>query len=185
MQTLVIIISLFLSSLSVHAATDYFNNIDLGDKTTIVVIEGKALLVDIDDNGKVLRKYMEVPEYFASDRNHEEKVEAAKKKYEILKKHQIDQIRFIAFDESFSQLDENAMTHLQDVANHYRQTYANQVLITAAKRTNNGDLLDRMISDVTFVLRSFGVEEADIEVIYKNDKSDEPLQFVKVQSNLR
>lgn len=159
--------------------------VNLGDKTTIVVIEGKALLVDVDDNGNVVRRYMEVPEYFVSEKNHDEKVEAAKKKYEILKKHQIDQIRFIAFDESFSQLDENAMAHLQDVANHYRQTYANQVMITAAKRNNNSDLLEKMISDVTFVLRSFGVEEADIEIIYKNDKGDEPLQFVKVQSNLR
>lgn len=155
------------------------------DKTTIIVIEGKALLVDVNENGEVIRRYMEVPEYFESKKDHEEKVIAAKKKYEILKKHQIDQIRFIAFDNSFEQLDENAMKHLQDVAIHYQQTYANQVVITAAKREANAKLLGKMITDVEFILQSFGVAQEDIEVVYKNDKGDEPMQFVKVQSNLR
>jgi hypothetical protein len=158
---------------------------DSNDKTTIVVLEGKALLVDVDDNGDVIRRYMEVPEYFESKKDHEEKVVAAKKKYEILKKHQIDQIRFIAFDNSFDKLDENAMKHLQDVALHYQQTYANQVIITAARRNSNAELLGKMISDVDFVLQSLGVAKEDIEVVYKNDKGNEPLQFVKVQSNLR
>lgn len=159
--------------------------VDSDDKTTILVIEGKAHLVDVNENGEVIRRYMEVPEYFESKKGHNEKVKAAKKKYEILKKHQIDQIRFIAFDSSFEKLDENAMKHLQDVAIHYQQTYANQVVITAAKRGSNSDLLETMIEDVEFILQSFGVAPEDVEVVYKNDKGDEPMQFVKVQSNLR
>ncbi len=155
------------------------------DDKTIVVEDGKAFLVDVDKEGRVTRRYMEVPEYFESGKKHAEKVEAAKRKYEMLKKHQVDQIRFIAFDEGFNQLDETAVAHLHDVANHYKQTYANQVTITAAKRNNNEELLQKMIDDVTFILQTLEVAKDDIEVVYKNDKGDETLQFVKVQSNLR
>lgn len=155
------------------------------DETTIIIENGKAILADIDEEGHVVKRYLEVPEYFDSEKTHIEKVAAAKKKYEILKKHQIDQIRFIPFDGSFVQLDGNAMSHLNHVANHYRQTYANQVKITAAKRTDNTPILDKLISDVVFVLRSYNVSEEDIVIEYKNDKGDEPLQFVKVQSSLK
>lgn len=181
----------FINIIMYVTLTSFFVNVDNGlltaidEKTTIVVIEGKALLVDVNEKGEVIRRYMEVPEYFSSKKDHEEKVEAAKKKYEILKKHQIDQIRFLAFDESFSQLDENAIKHLIDVSNHYKQTYANQVIITAAKRASNEKLLDKMIQDVEFILKSYGVAKEDIVIEFKNDKGDEPMQFVKVQSNLR
>lgn len=168
-----------------NANTETLMSYGGGEITTILVVDGKALLVDVDRDGKVVREYMEVPEYFSSNKKHEEKVEAAKKKYEILKKHQIDQIRFIAFDQSFTTLDEAAMRHIIDVANHYAQTYANQVTITAAKRSGNNDLLDKLINDVKFVLKGYGVNENDINVVYKKDKGDMDLQFVKVMSNLR
>ncbi len=155
------------------------------DETTIIIENGKAILADVDKNGEVVKRYLEVPEYFESEKSHDEKVKAAKKKYEILKKHQIDQIRFIPFDGTFEKLDQNAMTHLHHVANHYKQTYANQIKITAAKRADNTPILDHLLDDVVFVLRSLNVAEEDIEVVYKNDKGDEPLQFVKVQSSLK
>lgn len=158
---------------------------DGADITTILILDGKAVLVDIDDEGHVLRKYMEVPEYFETDTKHEEKVEAAKKKYEILKKHQVDQIRFIAFDQSFSKLNETAMKHILDVASHYTQTYANEVVITAARRQNNNELLDKLIDDISFVLKAQGVAEEDITINYKEDKGELELQFVKVKSSLR
>lgn len=155
------------------------------DRMTIVVIEGKAILVEVNERGEVVKKYMEVPEYFNSKKDHNEKVEAAVKKYEILKKHQIDQIRFISFDQSFDQLDDNALTHLKDISNHYKQTYANQIIITAATRANNKETLNRLIRDVKLSLATLGVAESDIIVDFKHDKSDETIQFVKVQSNLK
>lgn len=155
------------------------------DITTILILDGKAVLVDVDEEGHVTRRYMEVPEYFESNKDHSEKVEAAKKKYEILKKHQIDQIRFIAFDQTFSELNKTAMKHIVDVANHYNQTYANQVIITAARRGDNDKLLNKLVDDISFVLKGYGVAAEDIEVQYKEDKGDLDLQFVKIKSNLR
>ncbi len=155
------------------------------DETTIVVENGKAYLAAIDIDGKIIKKFIEVPEYFDSEKSHEEKVEAAKKKYEILKKHQIDQIRFVPFDGSFERLNEQAVSNLHHVAGHYRQTYANEILVTAAKRNGNEEVLEKMIADIVFVLRSLEVAEEDITIDYKYDKGDEPLQFVKIQSRLK
>ena len=155
------------------------------DETTIIVVNGKAYLAVIDTDGTIIKRCLEVPEYFDSAKSHEEKVEAAKIKYEILKKHQIDQIRFVPFDGSFERLNEQAVSNLHHVAGHYRQTYANDILVTAAKRSGNEEVLDKMIADIIFVLRSLDVAEEDITIDYKYDKGDEPLQFVKIQSRLK
>jgi len=178
MQLVYLLMTLFLVSDNV-GTTDYT------DETTIVVENGKAYLADVDEAGKVVKRYLEVPEYFESEKSHEEKVEAAKKKYEILKKHQIDQIRFVPFDGTFDRLDETAVANLHHVAGHYRQTYANDILVTAAKREGNEEVLEKMIADVVFVLRSLEVSQEDITIEYKYDKGDEPLQFVKIQSRLK
>ena len=126
-----------------------------------------------------------MPEYFDSEKSHEEKVAAAKKKYEILKKHQLDQIRFVPFDGSFDRLDEQSVANLHHIAGHYKQTYANEIKVTAAKRPGNAAVLEKMVNDVLLVLASLDVPEEDITIEYKHDQSDEPLQFIRIQSQFK
>ena len=178
MQILMIWVAFMVISISSDITIDI-------DETTIVVENGRAYLAEVDGQGKVIKRFIEVPEYFDSEKSHEEKVAAAKKKYDILKKHQIDQIRFVPFDGSFDRLDEQAVANLHHVAGHYRQTYANQITITAAKRTGNEEVLEKMLNDVILVLRSLDVPESDITIEYKQDQSNEALQFVRIQSQLK
>ena len=74
--------------------------------TTIVVVDGKALLVDLDEAGQIVTTYMEVPEYFNSAKDHDTKVIEAKESYTRLSKAQMDQIRFIALADKGWDLDE-------------------------------------------------------------------------------
>jgi hypothetical protein len=176
------IVMFWVAFLAITIPSDVTSDID---KTTIVVENGRAYLAEVDDRGTVIKRFIEVPEYFESEKSHDEKVAAAKKKYEILKKHQIDQIRFVPFDGSFDRLDEQAVANLHHIAGHYRQTYANEITVTAAKRKGNEEVLEKMINDVILVLRSLDVPEEDITIDYKYDQSDEPLQFVRIQSKLK
>lgn len=152
---------------------------------TIVVENGRAYLAEVDEDGKVIERFLEVPEYFDSEKSHDEKVAAAKKKYEILKKHELDQIRFVPFDGSSDRLDEQSVANLHHIAGHYRQTYANEIRVTAAKRPGNAAVLEKMVNDVLLVLASLDVPEEDITIEYKHDQSNESLQFIRIQSQLK
>lgn len=44
---------------------------------TIILINGDAVLVKIDQKGEILKKYINVPEYFSSGRSHESLVQRA------------------------------------------------------------------------------------------------------------
>lgn len=44
---------------------------------TIILINGEAVLVKIDQKGEILKKYINVPEYFTSSRSHESLVQRA------------------------------------------------------------------------------------------------------------
>lgn len=153
--------------------------------TTIVVIDGKALLVDVDEEGKVVRTYMEVPEYLTSNRRHEDMVSEARANYKRLSKLKKDQIRFI----SILDLDEDHQTimlkNLEDLATHYKQTYANQVVVTIAENKSNKDLIDYNIEMISNKLEKFGVPKSDIIIDYKVDLGKDPTPFFKVSSSLR
>jgi len=153
--------------------------------TTIVVVDGKALLVDINEYGQIVTTYMEVPEYFESTKDHDTKVSEAKESYTRLSKAQMDQIRFIALADKGWDLDEFMVNNIADLATHYQQTYANQIEITAAKNNSNADKLDYNISKIKNLLATYGVSEKDIVIRKKKDLGDEPTQFVKMVSNLK
>lgn len=172
-----VLISLLIS-FSSFTTTDNFD-------TTIVVVDGKALLVDIDESGKILTTYMEVPEYFNDPKDHDSKVVDAKATYKRLSKAQMDQIRFISMAEKGWELDEFMVNNLADLAIHYQQTYANQIVITAAQQKSNKDLIASNVSVIKEILLSYGVSDKDIVVDYKTDLGDEPTRFVKVVSNLK
>ncbi len=175
------IVVIWLAFMAIALPSDITTDID---ETTIIVENGRAYLAEVNEEGKVVKRFIEVPEYFDSEKSHEEKVAAAKKKYNILKKHQIDQIRFVPFDGSFERLDEQAVANLHHIAGHYRQTYANEITVTAAKRPGNEEVLDKMINDVISVLKSLDVPESAITIDFKQDQSKDPLQFVRIQSQL-
>ncbi len=60
------VVALFMfSALSVFAS----NNEDV--LTDIILINGEAVLVDLDNKGEVLKKHIDIPEYFRSSRSHE------------------------------------------------------------------------------------------------------------------
>jgi len=170
------IVVIWLAFMAIALPSDITTDID---ETTIIVENGRAYLAEVNEEGKVVKRFIEVPEYFDSEKSHEEKVAAAKKKYNILKKHQIDQIRFVPFDGSFERLDEQAVANLHHIAGHYRQTYANEITVTAAKRPGNEEVLDKMINDVISVLKSLDVPESAITIDFKQDQSKDPLQCNK------
>ena len=153
--------------------------------TTIVVLDGKALLVDIDRSGSIIETYMEVPEYFISKKDHNSKVTAAKATYTRLTKEQMDQIRFISITGINQALDSFMKSNLEDLSMHYHQTYANQIEITVAENQSNRKLLEFNISRIEDYLIQYGVESSDIQINYKQDLGDEPTTFIKVVSNLK
>ena len=157
----------------------------LEDTTTIVVIDGKALLVDLNDKGEVVTTYMEVSDYFNNEKDHKTKVLEATANYRRLTKEQMDQIRFIALTDEGWSLDEFMKSNLADLATHYHQTYANQIEITVAKHPEINQLLDHNIENVTDLLESYGVAKEDIQINFKTDMGEEPTRFIKVVSNLR
>lgn len=158
---------------------------DVVETTTIVVIDGKALLVDLDNKGNIVTTYMEVPEYFESTKDHATKVTEAKRNYTKLSKAEMDQIRFIAIADKGWELDEFMISNLADLATHYQQTYANQIEITVAKNKTNEELIENNIDRIKELLLSYGVAEHDLVIKYKIDMGEDPTRFVKVVSNLR
>ena len=155
-------------------------------ETTIVVINGKALLVDLDDSGNVIKTYMEVENYFNSDSDHDTKVANAKSEYVMLTQRQLDQIRFIAITDDTEQGISDAMaSNLTDLSMHYQETYANEILITAARNEKTSSELDTNIKMIKEYLVQYGVNEEDINVQFKIDMGDEPTQFIKVISHLQ
>lgn len=153
--------------------------------TTIVVIEGRAFLVDLDEQGQVVRTYMEVKDYFDSDKSQEEKLDEAVANYVMLSKQELDQIRFIALTDRESGLDNNAKSNLFDIYAHYLDTYANNIVITGAKNPLTDKQLEVTIQLIKEYLASLGANQRDVEVTYKIDLGDEPTEFVKVVSKLR
>lgn len=153
--------------------------------TTIVVIDGKALLVDLNEQGEIVNTYMEFPEYFKSNKDHSEKVKDARATYTRLTEEQMDQIRFIALADEGWELDEFMVTNLSDLAEHYHQTYANQIEITAARNRYNKNILTSNINRIKELLISFDVAPNDIAIDYKIDLGDEPTRFIKVASSLK
>ncbi len=159
--------------------------ISLEKETTIVVVDGKALLVDLNEKGEIITTYMEVPEYFASSKDHKTKVIEATASYKRLTKEQMDQIRFIALADDGWDLDEFMKSNLADLATHYHQTYANQIEITAAKTPSGDELVEQNLTVIKNLLVSYGVSKGDISINYKIDMGEEPTRFIKVVSNLR
>ena len=162
--------------------TPHFSDVS---ETTIVVVDGRALLVDVNEHGHIITTYMEVPEYFDSNKDHDTKVTEAKASYTRLTQQQMDQIRFIAVTENSEEVGDIMKMNLEDLANHYHQTYANQIQITAAKRKENNTVLEQNIQKIKNILLANDVSERDILVKYKIDLGEEPTQFIKVVSNLR
>ncbi|GEM_PF-1774374 len=153
--------------------------------TTIVVIDGKALLVDVDESGDVITTYMEVPEYLNTTKGHEDMVSEARASYLRLSKLQMDQIRFISIldhDEVFQTI---MVDNLSDLAMHYKKTYANQIVITIARNDSNSELIDYNVEMIRSQLEKFGVPRTDIMIDYKVDLGEDPTPFFKVSSNLR
>ncbi len=175
-RTISLLAILFFSLSALIAADDV--------ETTIVVIDGKALLVDVDETGKVVTTYMEVGSYFEDSNHHDVKVAAAKIVYKKMTELQMDQIRFIAFSQDEA-LDDVMVSNISDLSLHYQQTYANEIVITAPRNRRTASLLEVNINKIKKVLVQFGVSEEDIFVDYKIDMGDEPTRFVKVISHLR
>ena len=173
--SVVVLISLFLSSW--RPITDA--------KPTIVIVDGKAILADVDNEGKVITTYMEVPEYFESAKPHDIKVEEAKQQYERLSSSELDQIRFIVMLEEGQVYDEFMVANIDDLVGHYRNTYANQIEITAARRGEKDDFVTKNVNHLKTMLMLRGIYEDDIKVKYRIDMGTEPIRFLKVASNLK
>ena len=179
-MTLSLIFSLFFFNIiSVEVAS---TNVD---KITIVVIEGKAFLADVDQNGKVVHKYMEIEGYEDEGDDLDKKIEEAKRKYLLIKEREKDQIRFIQYDYLDGAITGLGEDHLADLTQHYNNTYANQIVITLAKRSGNEAFLKEKEELLLQALHNLKVPREDIEIQYKWDMGPEPTQFIKVKTGLR
>ncbi|MFT4568291.1 MAG: hypothetical protein ACI9FN_003260 [Saprospiraceae bacterium] len=163
-----------------------FGNNEVDVETTIIVIDGKALLVDVDESGNVVTTYMEVNNYFSSvAEDHATKVAKAKSEYIALTQRQLDQIRFIALSNDPKALDDVMVSNLTNLSMHYQETYANEIVITAARNHRTAHLLEANIEKIKEIFMEYGVSEYDVRVEYKVDMGDEPTRFIKVVSHLR
>lgn len=160
-------------------------SVDLDTDITIVFIEGKAFLADVDEEGKVLHKFMEVKDFVASPDQLDSQVKKATEDYERLLELQKDQIRFIALGQLEGEMGEVAMNHLTDLTQHYNNSYANQVVITLGKRPGNEEFLKEKAAQLKQALVNLNVAKEDVEIIYKWDRGPEPTQFIKVRTGLR
>lgn len=152
--------------------------------TTIIVVDGKALLVDVDEHGEVVKTYMEVPDYLTSNKEHNEKVKEARANYIRLSRLQMDQIRFITVLKVKEEYKSVMRSNLADLASHYHQTYANEIIITVAQSNSNEDVMIYNLSLIKEELSKHEVSAADIKVEYKQDLGDAPSPFIKVASRL-
>jgi len=177
MKRIILLLAVILSAINLGMSAADF-------ETTIVVVDGKALLVDVDEAGDVVTTYMEVDNYFSDAKEHDVKVEEAVIVYKKMTKLQMDQIRFIAFSQE-DELDDVMVSNLSDLSTHYKQTYANQIVITAPRNRRTAAALEVNLDKIKKVLVQFGVAERDIHIDYKIDMGDEPTRFVKVVSHLR
>jgi len=155
------------------------------ETVTIIVLEGKAYLAHVDESGKVIHKYMEIEGEVDTKTNLDGQVEKAKSDYLELKEREKDQIRFIAYDFLSEKVEPMAMTHLSDLADHYNNSYANQIIITFGKRPGNEAYLKEKENLVVSALINLKIPEEDIEVRYKWDRGPEPTEFIKVNTTLR
>lgn len=172
--------------LSFISASPLLSNNEVDVETTIIVIDGKALLVDVDESGNVVTTYMEVNNYFNSvSEDHATKVENAKSAYITLTQRQLDQIRFIALSNDTKALDDVMVSNLTDLSMHYQETYANEIVITAARNHRTAHLLEANIEKIKGIFAEYGVPEHDLRIEYKVDMGDEPTRFIKVVSHLR
>tara|TARA_Y100000385_G_scaffold291755_2_gene372018 strand:- start:3711 stop:4259 length:549 start_codon:yes stop_codon:yes gene_type:complete len=162
------------------------NIIDKGEETvTIKVVEGKTYLVNVDESGNVLHTYMEITESTDTKDDIDSRVEKAKKEYEALREREKDQIRFIAYDFLSDEVGPLASNHLSDLADHYSNTYANQIVITLGKRPGNEEFLKEKENLLVVALINLSIPAEDIEVRYKWDRGPDPTEFIKVNTTLR
>ena len=177
MRVFILLASLFLASMA---------TIEKGqEEVTIKVVEGKTFLVHVDEDGTVLHKYMEITEDLNVDGDLTEKIAKAKQDYEDLREREKDQIRFVAYDFLTDVVEPLALSHLTDLAEHYNNSYANQIVITLGKRPGNEEFLKEKEELLVATLTNLDVSAQDIEVKYKWDRGPEPTAFIKVNTTLR
>ena len=165
-------------------ASHHFNMVD-SDDITIVMIEGKAFLAEVDDKGVVLHKYMEVKDFDERGDDLKNQIERAKQNYLEIKEREKDQIRFLQYDYVDGEVRGLANAHLDDLVTHYNNTYANQIVITFGKRPGNEDLLKEKERLLIAALEERHVPKENIKVLYKWDRGPEPTQFIKIKTGLR
>jgi len=106
------------------------------EQITLKVVEGKTFLVQVDESGDVIHKFMQLEADLDPQSDLTSQVEEAKKQYELLREREKDQIRFIAYDFLTDVVEPLALNHLTDLADHYNNSYANQLIITLGRRTD-------------------------------------------------
>jgi len=177
-----ILISVLTLITSTIFANTYTPTHDVEDvKKTIILINGIAVLVDIDANGKVINNYLLVPDYFSSNDAHDLLVEKAEVEYEE-ELAILDRSKLIIFGEESAMLNEAAVDNIRTLANLYNYGSIQNVNITAGhvENADDEDTVNDRINAITQMLEDFGVKEGDISADVKIYRSELPNQFVKI-----
>jgi len=148
---------------------------------TIILFNGTPFLVDLDEEGDVVRNYVMVADYFESLESHESMVSRMSTEYEAEMAH-LQNSRLIIFPEDLALLNDTAVDNIRDVARLYSKGFLQNINITASHDDDNSDeaLANYRVDAVYQLLTDFGVEEGDISADMKIYKSDVPNQFVKI-----
>ena len=153
--------------------TDFFR--------TIILINGTPFLVEMDNDGNLLKNISVVSDYFETNESHENLVRKASDVYEE-ELARLDNSRLIIFEEENSILNNVAINNIRDLATKYNQGLLQNIRLTAGQTQSLGDesLTGYRVQAIFQMLVDFGVEATDISADFKVYKSELPNQFVKI-----
>jgi hypothetical protein len=174
------------------------------DKPSIILINGVAHLVILDDNGQIKETLQAVPYYFDSDLSHEEivagLVDQMSKDTRIaftqnatrIPKSEIDILEnaeFIRFIPGKALLDRIAVDRIRKIAKDYVDGGIEKLILDIAFKDDAVSTLlaDNRLDSVKDLLVAFGVEERAIEAKknIRNDLVNNPFVRVSYKKDLR
>lgn len=142
------------SSYFLLAQEDYFN-------TAILVIDGQAALVALDDRDNVSDVLMYLPDYFESQRTEEEYLDLLLNSYVLGAIEVNQQLRFLEFPERGDNLTPSGIRDLEHIAKTYVESDdCLDVVVTASQ----SPFSDERIGNIVHSLRAFGIDRRDIRV---------------------
>ena len=148
--------------------------------TTVILIDGNPELVDLSQNGDIIKKYKAVPFYFTSNRSHDDFVAVSLADYKA-EEELLASIKMIKYDPLNLQLDENAVDKIRVIASYCGENPEMGVLLTAHTSSDENSSHNDQVYRMMDLLQDFGVAKHQIIIDHKTHIGNEVYPFVKVE----